>query len=148
MRLSWTNVGHFSLIDTRAFLFDVFVDFHLLWHHYSFISCLRNMTVYMFKIKWHLFKTCMIFLPNPTLITGKIYQLLQITLRRTFTQNVKFKKTWWYWKPTYYVFKEFNCRIIIKINALKLTFIVLNNLYCWLKYHLRAFIKFSTYTVN
>lgn len=34
----------------------------------------------------------MIFLPNPTLITGKIYQLLQITLRRTFTQNVKLKK--------------------------------------------------------
>lgn len=29
---------------------------------------------------------------NPTLITGKIYQLLQITLRRTFTQNVKLKK--------------------------------------------------------
>lgn len=29
---------------------------------------------------------------NPTLITGKIYQLLQITLRRTFTQNVELKK--------------------------------------------------------
>lgn len=29
---------------------------------------------------------------NPTLITGKIYQLLQITLRRTFTPNVKLKK--------------------------------------------------------
>lgn len=34
----------------------------------------------------------MIFTQNPTLITGKIYQLLQITLRRTFTQNVKLKK--------------------------------------------------------
>lgn len=51
--------------------------------------CLRNLTVYMFKIKWHRLKTCMIFTQNPTLITGKIYQLLQITLRRTFTQNVE-----------------------------------------------------------
>lgn len=111
--------------------------------------CLRNMTVYMFKIKWHRLKTCMIFMQNPTLITGKIYQLLQITLRRTFTPNVKLKKkNWWYWKPTFYIFKKFNCRIIIKINALIFTFIVLNNLYCWLIYHFRAFIKFSTYTVN
>lgn len=29
---------------------------------------------------------------NPTFITCKIYQLLQITLRRTFTQNVELKK--------------------------------------------------------
>lgn len=34
----------------------------------------------------------MIFMQNPTLITSKIYQLLQITLRRTFTQNVELKK--------------------------------------------------------
>lgn len=34
----------------------------------------------------------MIYKQNPTLITGKMYQLLQITLRRTFTQNVELKK--------------------------------------------------------
>lgn len=86
---------------------------------------------------------------NPTLITGKIYQLLQITLRRTFTQNVELKKKPGdIENPHIMSQKIFNCRIIIKINALIFTFIVLNNLYCWLKYHLRAFIKFSTYTVN